>query len=104
MPTQDEAKHFRNPIPTTDIVIEYGNRDKKGIVLITRRNPPYGIALPGGLAEWGISLEDNAMKEAREETGLEVILDGTGDWTVPGEYQETDVSRTVCNILLGYRI
>jgi UDP-N-acetylglucosamine 2-epimerase (non-hydrolysing) len=35
---------------------------------------------------------------------LEVILDGTGDWTVPGEYQEKHVSRTVCNILLGYRI
>ncbi len=65
---------YRNPIPTTDIIIEYCDGRKEGIILITRKNPPYGIALPGGFAELGISLEDNAMKEAKEETGLEVIL------------------------------
>ncbi len=65
----------RNPIPTTDIIIEYSDGVKNGIVLITRKNPPYGIAIPGGFAEIGISLEDNARKEALEETGLEVILE-----------------------------
>lgn len=66
---------YRNPIPTTDIIIEYNDGIKEGIVLVERRNPPYGFAIPGGFAEQGISLEDNAQKEAREETGLDVILE-----------------------------
>ena len=70
MPKQEEIQHYRNPIPTTDIIIEY----KGGIILIERKNPPYGLALPGGFAEHGLSLPDNARKEAKEETGLEVIL------------------------------
>ena len=75
MPATDKIAAYRNPIPTTDIIIEYSDGGRDGIVLITRKNPPHGIALPGGFAEWGISLEDNAVKEAREETGLEVILE-----------------------------
>lgn len=70
----EEIKQFRNPFPTTDVIIEYDNGIKKGIVLIERKNPPYGLALPGGFAEYGISLADNVRKEAREETGLELII------------------------------
>lgn len=66
-----DLENFRNPFPTTDVIIEYG----EGIVLITRKNPPYGMALPGGFAEWGLSLDENARKEAMEETGLEVIIE-----------------------------
>lgn len=65
---------YRNPIPTVDIIIEYNDGRKQGIVLIERRNPPHGLAIPGGFAEYGLSLEENAIKEAREETGLEVII------------------------------
>lgn len=79
MPKQNEIKHCGNPIPTTDIIIEYAQGDKGGIVLITRKNPPYGLALPGGFAEYGISLEDNAVKEAKEETGLDVIIQNMGE-------------------------
>ena len=75
MPTKKEMKGFRSPIPTVDIIIEYNNGSKNGIVLIERKNPPYGIALPGGFAEYGLTLEENARKEALEETGLEVILE-----------------------------
>jgi ADP-ribose pyrophosphatase YjhB (NUDIX family) len=75
MPKQEEIKHYRNPFPTTDILIEYMSAGKPGLVLIERKNVPYGIALPGGFAEWGISLEDNAIKEAKEETGLDIILE-----------------------------
>ena len=63
-------KKYKNPIPTTDTIIEYD----KGIVLITRKNPPFGIAIPGGFAECGLSFEENAVKEAKEETGLNVEL------------------------------
>ncbi|MBR9701143.1 NUDIX hydrolase [Candidatus Woesearchaeota archaeon] len=58
------------PKLATDIIIE----NERGIVLIDRLNPPYGIAICGGYAEVGITLEENAIKEAMEETGLEVML------------------------------
>ncbi|MBN1534392.1 MAG: NUDIX hydrolase [Spirochaetes bacterium] len=45
-----------------------------GIVLIKRKNPPYGWALPGGFVDYGEPLERAAVREAREETSLEVEL------------------------------
>ncbi|MFH7326880.1 NUDIX domain-containing protein [Desulfurivibrio sp. C05AmB] len=60
----------RNPVPTVDIIIELAG----GIVLIQRKNPPPGWALPGGFVDYGESLEEAAVREAREETGLEIRL------------------------------
>jgi len=69
---------FRNPVPTVDIIIEItrDNGPKKGIVLVKRKNPPAGWALPGGFVDYGESLETAAVREAREETSLEVELLG----------------------------
>lgn len=61
---------FRNPVPTVDIVIFREN----GVILVRRKNPPHGWALPGGFVDEGESLESAAVREAREETGLEVRL------------------------------
>ncbi len=61
---------FANPVPTVDIIIEI----EGGIVLINRKNPPYGWALPGGFVDYGESLEDAAIREAMEETMLSVSL------------------------------
>jgi len=60
----------RNPVPTVDVIIE---RDE-GVLLIKRRNPPEGWALPGGFVDYGESLEAAAIREAKEETGLDVKL------------------------------
>ena len=60
---------YRNPFPTVDIIIEIPGR---GIVLIERKNPPFGWALPGGFVDYGESLETAASREAKEETGLDV--------------------------------
>jgi 8-oxo-dGTP diphosphatase len=61
----------RNPFPTVDTIIEL---EGGGIVLIRRKNPPPGWALPGGFIEYGESAEDAAVREALEETSLEVQL------------------------------
>lgn len=60
----------RNPVPTVDAIIELAG----GIVLVQRRFPPPGWALPGGFVEYGESVEAAARREAEEETGLKVTL------------------------------
>lgn len=63
-------KVYRNPLVTVDIIIEIAG----GIVLIQRANPPLGWALPGGFVDYGESLEAAAVREAGEETSLNVAL------------------------------
>ena len=64
---------YKNPVPAVDLIIEIKG---KGLVLIERRNPPPGWALPGGFVEVGESLEQAAIREAKEETCLDVELLG----------------------------
>jgi 8-oxo-dGTP diphosphatase len=67
---QTMVKEFSNPFPTADIIIEQG----EGVVLILRRNEPRQWAIPGGYCDYGESLEQAAVREAKEETGLTVEL------------------------------
>lgn len=62
------------PLVTVDIIIELEDRPDYPIVLIERKYPPYGWALPGGFVDVGERLETAAVREAREETSLEVEL------------------------------
>ncbi len=68
---QNEIEVYQNPIPTVDIIIEI---ESKEIVLIKRKNPPNGWAIPGGFVDYGESLEEAAIREAKEETNLDVKL------------------------------
>lgn len=65
---------YRNPVPTVDILIRISQNGEERIVLIKRKNPPFGWALPGGFVDYGESLEHAAEREAKEETGLDVKL------------------------------
>ncbi|GBE05280.1 MAG TPA: NUDIX hydrolase [Nitrospirae bacterium] len=60
----------RNPFCTVDVIIEAG----RGIILIKRKNPPPGWAMPGGFVDYGESLENAVRREAKEETGLDIQL------------------------------
>jgi ADP-ribose pyrophosphatase YjhB (NUDIX family) len=60
----------RNPLLTVDVIIEVDG----GIVLIKRKNPPPGWAIPGGFVDCGESIEDAVRREAKEETGLDINL------------------------------
>lgn len=59
------------PALTVDVIIELGER---GVVLVRRAFEPLGWALPGGFVERGESLEQAAVREAHEETSLQVEL------------------------------
>lgn len=86
------VKQYRNPFPTVDIIIE----TQGGIVLIERKNPPYGWALPGGFVDYGESLEAAAVREAREETSLEVSnLRLLGCYSDPGRDARMHTISTV---------
>jgi ADP-ribose pyrophosphatase YjhB (NUDIX family) len=63
-------KLSQGPFSTVDIIIESADM---GIVLIERSNPPFGWALPGGFVDYGESLEKAALREAKEETNLDVF-------------------------------
>jgi len=68
-------RRHRNPAPTVDIIIEVLKNDgQEGIILIKRKNPPYGWALPGGFVDYGETLEEAAIREAKEETSLDIRL------------------------------
>ena len=62
------------PKLTVDVVIELLDRAQRPIVLIERRHPPPGWALPGGFVDVGETVEAAAVREAREETGLAIEL------------------------------
>jgi ADP-ribose pyrophosphatase YjhB (NUDIX family) len=66
-----ESEGYLNPLPTVDIIIEL---DDRSIILIKRKNYPFGWAIPGGFVDYGESLEDAAIREAKEETGVDVTL------------------------------
>ena len=72
----------RNPYPTVDVVIHIPGR---GVVLVRRKNSPHGWALPGGFIDYGESAPDAAVREVREETGLDVRLTSLlGVYSDPG--------------------
>jgi 8-oxo-dGTP diphosphatase len=68
-----DATTYKNPKPTVDLVIELADAPGQ-VVFILRKNEPHGLALPGGFVDEGEWVADAAVREAKEETGLDVEL------------------------------
>lgn len=67
---------IKTPYVTTDGIIELYDESGqfKGIVLIERKNPPHGLALPGGFVDVGETCEEACKREMKEETSLDVTI------------------------------
>lgn len=63
----------KNPTPTVDVLIELDGRPGE-LVFIERAHEPVGLAIPGGFVDEGEWIADAAVREAKEETGLDVEL------------------------------
>src|SRR3569623_1324749 len=73
------------PAVAADIIIELTDRPGRPIVLIERKYPPHGWALPGGFVDVGECLERAAMREAKEDADLAVTLKALlGCYSAPG--------------------
>lgn len=62
------------PLVAADTLIHLAGEDPSRIVLIERKNPPHGWALPGGFVDVGETLAEAAAREALEETCCKVEL------------------------------
>ncbi len=89
----------RTPLLAADVVIEPTDAELPSVVLIRRANPPIGWALPGGFVDVGETVEAAAVREAREETGLEVNqLELLGVYSDPGRDPR---GHTVSTVFVG---
>jgi len=89
-------EEWKQPKLTVDMLVEDGNGR---VLLIRRRNPPHGWALPGGFVDYGETLEKAAVREIREETGIEATI--TAQFHTYSDPARDPRHHTVTTVFLG---
>lgn len=102
--TQGEYKHDNHVTPkvTVDIVIFPLNSDKDQCVMIQRKNPPHGWALPGGFVDIGETTMQAAIREAEEETGCR--LTGVEQFHTYSDPTRDPRGHGITVVYIGYTI
>jgi len=62
----------QTPLLAVDVIVEMGMPAR--VVLVQRRHPPHGWAIPGGFVDVGETVAQAARRELKEETALDVEL------------------------------
>ena len=97
-----EVIEYISPVPTVDIIIEIDSEAKgKGIVLIFRKNEPRAWALPGGFVDYGESLEQAAVREAKEETDLDIKSESMFQFHTYSDPQRDPRRHTISTIFVA---
>lgn len=67
---------IETPFLTVDGIVELYDAQArlKGIVVIERKNPPHGLALPGGFVDIAERVEAAVVREMKEEISLDVTV------------------------------
>ncbi len=68
---------IKTPFVAVDGIIKLydSSNNFQGIIFIERKNPPFGIALPGGFVDIGESCENALVREMKEEVTLDVEIE-----------------------------
>jgi ADP-ribose pyrophosphatase YjhB (NUDIX family) len=91
-----------NPVPTVDIIIEIDSEAKgRGIVLIFRKQEPRAWALPGGFVEYGETLEQAAVREAKEETDVDLEVKSIAQFHTYSDPERDPRQHTISTIFIA---
>ncbi len=84
---EDRYRWYPDPKVAVGVLVSGGERTTPGLLLVRRNHEPAlgAWAFPSGFVDAGEVLEDAAAREVREETNVEVAIDGlVGAWSTAG--------------------
>ena len=97
-----EVIRYISPVPTVDIIIEIDSEaEGRGIVLIFRKKEPRAWALPGGFVDYGETLEQAAVREAKEETDLDLQVESIVQFHTYSEPKRDPRRHTISTVFIA---